>query len=135
MAASEAVYAKYRDVINFIMIDTIEAYPVGSACPYNGEQTTVESSYTVAGESGMPIQQPKTYGERVKQAIGFKTTLSITIPMLVDEMDNAVWCTYGPASNIAYLIDTDGTIVIKQPYYAPEEMETAIVKYLQDNSK
>jgi hypothetical protein len=133
LAASEDVYAKYKDVINFIMIDTIEAYPVGSACPYDpkGEQLMVESSFTVPGEAGMPIQQPKTYEARVKQAINFETTLGITIPMLVDEMDNTVWCTYGPASNIAYLIDTDGTIIIKQPYYAPDEMENEIVKYLQ----
>jgi hypothetical protein len=137
LAASEEVYAKYRDVINFIMIDTIEAYPVGSACPYDarGEQIMVESSFTVPGESGMPIQQPKTYEARVKQAINFKTTLSITIPMLVDEMDNAVWCTYGPASNIAYLIATDGTILEKEPYYAPDVMEEAIQKYLKVNSK
>jgi hypothetical protein len=133
LAVSEEVYAKYKKDINFIMVDTIEAYPVGSACPYDpkGEQTLVESSYTVLGEDGMPIQQPKTYAARVQQATTFVNTLKITIPMLVDEMDNAVWCTYGPASNIAYFIDRDGTILEKEPYYVPETMDEVIQKYLK----
>ena len=48
--------------------------------------------------------------------------MGITTPMLVDEMDNAVWCAYGPASNIAYLIAQDGTILGKQPYYVLDMM-------------
>ena len=55
--------------------------------------------------------------------------------MLVDEMDNPLWCTYGPAPDIAYLIGTDGKIVEKQGWYNPEEMEAAIVDYLaRDNN-
>lgn len=57
----------------------------------------------------------------------------ITVPVLVDEMDNPLWCTYGPAPNIAYLIGTDGKIVTKQDWYNPEEMESAILAYLGNN--
>ncbi len=57
----------------------------------------------------------------------------ITVPVLIDEIDNPVWCTYGPAPDIAYLIDRDGIIVEKQGWYQPDLMETVIDKYL--NSK
>jgi hypothetical protein len=120
-------------IFRFLIVYTVEAYPVGSPCPYSG--TEVISTTSTEPFSSIPIQQPKTYEERVLQATNCKWQLSITTPMVIDEVDNPVWCTYGPASNIAYLIDTNGTIVIKQPYYVPEDMETAIVKYLQDNSK
>jgi len=107
---------------------------VGSACPYTPGEEIINpgSSYDWASK---PITQPKTYEERVEQATEFSREVRITIPMLVDDVDNAVWCTYGPASNIAYLIDTDGTILEKQLYYSPEDMDVQIQKYLQGNSK
>jgi hypothetical protein len=45
-------------------------------------------------------------------------------------MDNPLWCTYGPAPNIAYLIGTNGIIAEKQGWYQPQLMEAAIGKYL-----
>ena len=53
------------------------------------------------------------------------------MPVLVDEMDNPVWCTYGAMPNSAYLIGTDGTIVEKQAWYKPQLMEEAILSYLK----
>ena len=58
--------------------------------------------------------------------------LEITVPILIDEMDNPVWCTYGPAPNIAYLIGVDGRIVEKQGWYQPELMQAVIEAYLAD---
>ena len=45
-------------------------------------------------------------------------------------MDNPVWCTYGPAPDIAYLTGTDGRIVEKQGWYQPQLMEAATIDYL-----
>lgn len=56
----------------------------------------------------------------------------INVPVLVDEIDNPLWCTYGPAPNIAYLIGTDGTVIAKQGWYDPAKMETAILAYLNN---
>jgi hypothetical protein len=135
--ASEEVYAKYKDVFNFIMVCTVEAYPVGAACPYDpkGEPFIIESSYSESGVDGIPILQPKTYEQRFQQATDFVTSLHISIPMLVDRIDNPVWCTFGPASNIAYFIDKDGTILFKQPYYIPDMMATELDKYLASKAK
>lgn len=135
MVASEQLYAKYRDSVNFIIVYTAEAWPVGSASPFSssGEEIVQpESSYDW---NSKPIKQAKTYEERLATAKQFIKEEQITLPVIVDEMDNAVWCTYGPASNMAYLMNMEGTILAKQLYYDPEKMATAIEKYLQSNSK
>jgi len=54
----------------------------------------------------------------------------MTVTVLVDEMDNALMCTYGPAPNIAYLIGTDGKIIAKRGWYQPIQMEVAVREYL-----
>ena len=56
----------------------------------------------------------------------------ITVPVLVDEMDNPLRNTYGPAPNNAYLIGTNGRIVTKQGWYQPDQMEVDIDRYLKD---
>lgn len=121
------MYARYGDQVYFIIIYTIEAHPAGSVCPYSGSEWTTPAS---TDQEGNPLTQPATYEERVAQAAKMIQELEITAPVLIDEMDNPVWCTYGPAPNIAYLIDTDGTVVEKQGWYQPESMETAIEEYL-----
>ena len=104
----------------------MEAHPVGSPSPYSGEEWTSSAS---VDEEGCSLLQPTNYGERVAQATQMAQELNITVPVLVDEMDNAVWCTYGPAPNSAYLIGIDGTIIEKQDCYQPQIMETAIIDY------
>jgi hypothetical protein len=102
-------------------------------------EKTKWSSYDKAGN---PLGQPGTYQERREMAVKAARELGITLPVLVDEIDNSVWCTYGPAANIAYLIGTDGTVkavmafphgqkVKEDPSYRPNQMaEDAILKYL-----
>ena len=104
----------------------MEAHPVGSPSPYSGEEWISSASLD---EEGCSLLQPTNYGERVAQATQMAQELNITVPVLVDEMDNAVWCAYGPAPNSAYLIGIDGTIVEKQDWYQPQIMETAIIDY------
>lgn len=109
--------------MHFIIIYTREAHAV---------DTGRTSSYSL-DEEGNPIYEPQTYQERLELAIKTIDAEGITVPVLVDEMDNPLWCTYGPAPNIAYLIGTDGKIVIKQGWYNPEEMESAILAYAGNN--
>ncbi len=106
--------------MHFIIIYTKEAHAIDTG-------RVGRSSYD---EQGNPIYEPQTYDERIALAHKTITAEGITVPVLVDEMDNAVWHTYGPAPDIAYLIGTDGKIVEKQGWYQPPEMEAAIVDYL-----
>ena len=77
------------------------------------------------------MAQPLTYEERVELARKTAVEAGINVPILVDEIDNPVWCTYGPAPNIAYLIGTDGKIITKQGWYNPKLMEQGITSYLE----
>ena len=119
------MYGKYRSQVYFLIIYTVEAHPVDSASPYSGKEWTLDAS---VDEEGYDLYQPASYDERVAQASQMAEELEITVPVLIDEMDNPVWCTYGPSPNSAYLIGTDGTIIEKQGWYQPRQMEAAITK-------
>ncbi len=98
---------------------------MGTACPYTPGEEIVNPNSSYDWNS-KPITQPKTYDERVTQTKQWIKEVQINTPVVVDDVDNAVWCTYGPASNIAYLINSDGTIRFKQIYYDPTSMEPEI---------
>ena len=76
--------------------------------------------------------QPEAYQERVRNARKTVEAEALSVPVLVDGMDNAVWCTYGAAPNSAYLIGKDGAVVAKQGWYDPAGMERAIQAYLAE---
>ncbi len=113
-----------------IVVYVIESHPSGSASPYSGDEWTVANSTDSAGN---PVAQPGSYEERVALARETAADEDLTVPLLVDGMDNAVWCTYGPAPNIAYLISQDGTIITRQDWYYPPAMESAIVGHLGES--
>ena len=117
--------------MHFIVIYTIDAHPSGSISPYSSKEWTAAYSRDQADN---PVTQPTTYEERLRLARQTVTEAGIKVPVLVDEMDDPVWCTYGPAPNISYLIGTDGRIIVRQPWYDPQNMETALVSYLNSGS-
>jgi hypothetical protein len=123
-AATEALYGLYGDRVNFIVVYTIEAHPVGARSPYSSGESL--GTYSVDLQ-GSPIYQPATYQERLLLARKTVAEAGLTVPVLVDEMDNPVWCTYGAAPNAAYLIGTDGSILAAQRWYEPRAMESAIL--------
>lgn len=54
----------------------------------------------------------------------------IAMPVLVDEMDNPLWCTYGRQPNNAFLIGMDGRIIVRQDWNDAHRLELAIRDYL-----
>ena len=123
------MHEEYGDGVHFIIVYTIEAHPASSDSPYFGEENL--DSYSTDSE-GKPVYQPQAYQERVELARMAVNNEGMRMTVLVDEMDNPVWCTYGPAPNIAYLIGMDGKIFAKQGWYDPGEMEAAIQSYLRE---
>ena len=121
------MYAEYGDKFHFVIIYTIEAHPVGSPSPYSGKEWTGPAS---TDKEGCSLTQPETYEERVAQASQMVEELGITVPVLIDEMDNPVWCTYGQAPNNAYLVDTSGKIIETESWYQPQEMAAAMETFL-----
>lgn len=108
---------------------TIEAHPLGTNNPYSTKE--VPGKYS-RDPGGAPIGQPQTYEGRTLLAIKAGEEDAVLPTVLIDSMDNAVWSTYGPAPNIAYLIGMDGRILIRQPWYDPKGMEEAIKALLSN---
>ena len=125
---TEYLFRTYGDRINFVIVNVIEPHPHGQVCPYTGNfWLGYPANYDVDDQ---PLYQPDHYEWRIDQARKMKEALiTEDIPVLVDRMDNPVWCTFGPAPNIAYLIDIDGT-VIEKLVWQNIKMENAIKAYL-----
>jgi hypothetical protein len=113
--------------VNFIIIYSIEAHPSGVVSPYSDDEWTGRFSTDAAGN---PVGQPVTYAERLALARQTVVESGIRVPVLVDQIDNPLWCTYGPAPNNAYLIGKDGKVVFKQQWYDPEQMAAALDGHL-----
>ena len=111
----------YDDQIDFYIIYTLEAHPISGR--------PMEYSYDAGGN---PIEQPMTYAERVDMANLFIREAGILMPVLVDEIDNPLWCTYGRKPNMAYLIGSDGRIILRQEWNDPGEMEEVILQLLEE---
>ncbi len=79
---------------------------VQEAHPTDGWQ--VDSNVT----EGVLYQQHQSYDERASVAATCQLDLKITVPILVEEMDNAIDEAYGAAPERLYLIGRDGRVAI-----------------------
>ncbi len=77
---------------------------VQEAHPTDGWQ--VDSNVT----EGVLYQQHQSYDERASVAATCQLDLKITVPILVEEMDNAIDEAYGAAPERLYLIGRDGRV-------------------------
>ena len=83
---------------------------------------------------GIEIKQHKTYEERSGAAKTCQGKLEITMPILIDSLDNATAMQYGGIPNRAYLIGKDGKVVYKGDRgpmgTRPDQVKAAIEKLL-----
>jgi hypothetical protein len=87
-------------------------------------------------KEGVTIAQPKTTKERTKIAFECCSVLKMTMPLLVDEVNDRVGHAYSGMPDRLYLIDREGKIAYKGgrgPFgFKPGELEQAIVMLLLD---
>ena len=95
----EQLYGRYRDQVEFFVVYVQEAHPT------DGWQ--VESNI----DENILIRQHQNYEEREEAAQSCSVGLHISIPTLVEEMDNAIDEAYGAAPERLYLIGKDGRVV------------------------
>lgn len=81
---------------------------------------------------GNPIEQPTSDEGRQEMAEKTAREASVAMDILIDEMDDRVYCSYGAMPNSAFLIGTDGRIVLAQAWSDPQEMEAVLVEYLAE---
>src|SRR5207245_6474624 len=88
--------------------------------------------------AGIAIAQPKGQDERIAVAHECSGTLEITMPLLVDEMDDRVGHSYSGMPDRLYVIDRAGKVAYKSgrgPFgFKPGEMEQSLVLMLLDEA-
>ena len=88
---------------------------------------------------GIIIAQPRNKSDRVAVAQQCCSSLEISMPVLVDDMDDRVGHTYSGMPDRLYVIDRDGRIAYKGgrgPFgFKSREMEQALIMLLLDQAK
>jgi hypothetical protein len=83
---------------------------------------------------GISVAQPKSFAERTEVATTCCASLKMTIPMVVDEIDDRVGIAYSGMPDRLYVIDPKGRVAFKGgrgPFgFKPGEMEQALVMSL-----
>ncbi|MEE8524891.1 MAG: deiodinase-like protein, partial [Thermoanaerobaculia bacterium] len=93
------LWEEFRGRVHFLLIYTLEAHPVGSKSPYaDGEWDPWWNRLT-----GVRVQQTEDEESRRRQAAFSHQRLDLEPPMVVDDLDNAVWQAYGAASSPAFV--------------------------------
>lgn len=120
--------AMYGDLINILLMYTVEAHPVIDFSPYFGYENVGADNYA----EGILYRQPLTYGERKLIVSDMLANEDIDVPVLIDGPCNDVWMNYGTAPNPAWLIAPDGIVYDAQKWFnkEPENMYASIDELL-----
>jgi hypothetical protein len=118
----------YADQVHFVHLYVIEPHPrAPDLSPYSG--SVWQGEYSTRPQS-------LAYDERVAAARDMEQELEGDQLVLVDdltpgELNNPVWCTYGPCPNCAYLIGRDGAVDTTQTWFDADQMKAAIDSLLR----
>lgn len=123
----EKMYARYKERVEFLGIYIREAHPT--------DGWRLSSNDRV----GITIAQPRTIEERVGVAAQCSEALEVSMPLLVDHIDNSVEQTYSAFPDRLYLIDEQGKVAFKSgrgPYgFEPRELERTLVMMMLERDK
>ena len=116
----EKLYQQYKDRSEWYLVYIREAHPVGDRQAKSNEK------------SGIEIKQPKTVEERVVAANTCVLELKLSIPAVIDGMDNKAGMDYAAFPDRLYIVDKEGKIAYKGAKdpkgFKPLEMEKALKK-------
>lgn len=115
--------AKFSKDVEFFLVYIREAHPS------DGRQSRGNA------RSGIDVKQPTTFKERLAVATQMCTKLEISIPTLIDNLDDKVNRDYAAWPDRFYLVGADGKIAFKGgrgPFgFKPAELSDAIEKELK----
>ncbi len=118
----DEIAQRYKDQALFLGIYVREAHPT------DGWRMSSND------DAGVSFPQPRDYGERTEMANLCSGKLKMSIPLLVDEMDDRVGHAYSGMPSRLYVIDRAGKVAYKSgrgPFgFKPEEMEQSLVMCL-----
>jgi hypothetical protein len=115
---------RYGDKVEFLGVYVREAHPL--------DGWRMDSN----DKAGIRVAQPTTEDERTNVAARCCQSLNMTMPLLVDRLDDRVGHLYSGMPDRLYLIGRDGRVVYKGgrgPFgFKPGELEQSIVMHLVD---
>ncbi len=117
------IYQRFRDRVEFFVVYVQEAHPT------DGWQTDSNLA------DGVLFRQHRNYAEREEVAQTCSLDLHIGLPIIVEEMDNAIDEAYGAAPERLYLVGIDGKVAYQggagPHFFNPDEWERAIEACIQ----
>lgn len=123
----EKLAREFSHQVNFLVVYTLEAHPKGDPSPYHGRERITRANE----RARILVPQPKTAEERTQRAQTCAREMKLATPVVVDQMDDAVWKAYGSAPNSATLVGRDGKVLEYEKWFEPQTMRVAITKALK----
>jgi hypothetical protein len=118
---------RYGDRVEFLAIYVREAHPTDGWRMLSNDRV------------GISFKQPTEKGDRLEVAKKCCAALEITMPVLVDDIDDHVGHAYSGMPDRLYVIDREGKIAYKSgrgPFgFKPGEMEQSLVLMLLDQKE
>ena len=107
----EEVYRQYRDKAHFVFVYIKEAHPADEA-RQNGRENSGGRSRSGRGQTGewSTLNQPRTLAQRNQAATMCTQGMELSLPTVVDEMDDRVSRAYSGAPDRLFVVNTDGRI-------------------------
>jgi hypothetical protein len=121
------MHERYKDHATFLTIYVREAHP--------SDGWRMDSN----DKAGIVVSQPKSTDERTRVAATCCTTLKMTMPLLVDTIDDRVGHAYSGMPDRLYVIDRSGRIAYqggRGPFgFRPAEMEQSLIMLLLEDGR
>ncbi len=119
----EEVYSRYGKQVEFFLVYVREAHP--------SDGWQVDSNL----ENNIIFRQHQSFEEREQVANTCSLDLNMTIPILIEGMDNTIDEAYGAAPERLYVVGVDGTVAYQggavPHFFDVDEWEEAIASSLK----
>jgi alkylhydroperoxidase family enzyme len=120
------MFQKHKDQVQFLCVYVREAHPTDGWAMKSNEM------------AGIKIKQPTKFDERTDVADQCCKALKMTMPLLVDTMDDTVGHSYSGMPDRLFIINTQGQVVYKGgrgPFgFKSGEMEQSLLMLLMDEA-
>ncbi|PCJ64096.1 MAG: hypothetical protein COA58_14010 [Bacteroidetes bacterium] len=103
----------YSDDVTIIGVYQLEAHPADDYSPNSGRYGNVSMNEN----SGIIVNQHKTYLDRKKAAQDFINATGIKIPVYLDGPCNEWWSNFGPGPSTGYIIKPNGSVFAKHGWF------------------
>ena len=125
--ALEALYKEYGKKAQFLMVYIREAHPSDG---WQSKQNV---------KDGVVYKQPKTLAQRAKVAKACRDGLKMTIPCVLDGIDNKVDTAYGAKPDRLCVVDINGKVAYhskRGPWgFKPKDAEKALKEILANSGR